>query len=392
MKDIKHHITSASPSSIFTYYATNAFLIISFIYISLNVYFDYRAGGNNWKQGDWLINNEAGNLRRGSFGSIILSASDIFVSSPLLIVSLIQIMFLAILFISFRLLADQGQKSPLTILILISPAIFTVFWVADPQGSVRKELLAFAGLSLSALAAVREIRLIFWLGVLTFCVSILAHEAMALFTPTFFGIILVSRMHKTAFSHALSASLIVSLISLFTFFYTIIYSQASDVMAICAPLVERGLHKEICGGAIKWTTYDIAYGFQQVTSRVNIWSFGGFLISYVAALAPFLYFIWIGQRSIANIVVLVLLALPFLPLYFIAVDWGRWMSFHIFSAAILLASAMAKDNFPIRRNPSNHHIFLLLIFAFLISPQHTIGIIWGGAVRRAATEFWWLLS
>ena len=392
MKDGKHQATSASPSSIFLNYTTSAFLILSFLYISLGVFCDYRAGGNSWKQGDWLINNEAGNVRRGPFGSMILSASDFAGSNPLLIVSSIQIIFLAVLFISFRLLADQGRKSPITILILISPAIFTAFWVADPQGSVRKELLAFAGLSLSALAAVRENRLIFWLGVLTFCVSILAHEAMVLFTPTFFGIILVSRLHKTAIAHALSASLIVSLFSLFAFFYAISCSQAIDVIAICAPLIERGLDKEICGGAIKWMAYDSAYGFQAVISKINIRSLGGFLISYAAALAPFLYFIWIGRRSTGSGVILVLLALPFVPLYFIAVDWGRWMSFHIFSAAILLACAMAKDSFPIRRNPSNHHIFLLAIFAFFISPQHTIGIIWGGAVRRAALEFWRLLS
>lgn len=391
MKDGKPQATSASYSSIFLNYATDAFMVFSFLYISLRVFFDYRAGGNGWKQGDWLINNEAGNVRRGPFGSMILSISDLAGSSPLLIVSSIQIVFLAVLFISFRLLADQGRKSPMTIFILISPAIFTVFWVADPGGSVRKELLAFAGLSLSALAAVRENRLLFWLGVLFFCVSILAHEAMVLFTPTFFGIILVSRLHKSAVAHALSASFIVSLFSLFAFFYAITYSQAIDALAICAPLMERGLNEAICDGAIKWLAYDSAYGFQAVMSKINIWSLGGFMIAYAAALAPFLYFIWIGRRSTVGGGILILLALPFVPLYFIAVDWGRWMSFHIFSATILLACAMAKDSFPIRRNPSNHHIFLLAIFAFFISPQHTIGIIWGGAVRRVASEFWRLL-
>jgi hypothetical protein len=253
---------------------------------------------------------------------------------------------------------------------------------------MRKELLAFAGLSLCAVAAMQERQLIFWLGVLLLCISFLSHEAMVLFVPTFLGIILISGLHKIATKQALVASIIVLCFALLSVSYAIKYSQVPDTSLICTPLIERGLNQSICSGAIAWLGYDSAFGFQQVTSSLNTKSLGGFLIAYAAALAPFLYLIIISKRPLKIGILLIATALPFLPLYFIAVDWGRWMSFHVFSVTILIACALRKKLFQYKKNPSRAYIFLIAAISLSVTPQHTIGIHLGGVFRRAAVELW----
>ncbi|MDA8586405.1 hypothetical protein N9L47_09070 [Rhodobacteraceae bacterium] len=368
-------------------YTIDGFLLLSFLLVSLGVYYDYLAGGHNWKQGDWLINNSAGYVRRGPLGSAFISISDYIGSNPLLVVSVCQIIILAILFISFRLLVTQCNHPKLWLLILISPAIFTVFWVADPLGAVRKELIAFTGLSLYALGSIRENWLLLWAGVLVFCISVVSHEAMVLFIPTLFGIIILTELHKTATKHALTSAIVVTCLSIVAFIYAINTSQAVETYEICSALIERGLNELICRGAIEWLSYDSSHGFRFVVSMLNTRSIIDFLIIYAFALLPFFYIISLGERKTRNILALVLLALPFIPLYFVAVDWGRWISFHIFSASTILSSAAAKGHFRIQRNPSYFYIFPLVVLALLASPNHIIGVIWGGAAKQAELEF-----
>lgn len=390
MREESRGADTAHPA--FLKYASDGILFLSFLYISLRIFYDYRAGGNGWKQGDWLINNAAGPVRRGPFGSAIISISDTINLDPLFVVCTIQIALLAALFITFRLLVAEIRNPKVSILLVASPAIFTIFWAADPQGSVRKELIAFLAISLYALGAVRKNWLLLWLGAATFCVGALSHEAMVLFAPTFLALVFSSGLDKESATHALATIALIFCFSVFAFLFAIENSSATDTSKICAALVDKGLSDSICSGAISWLSYDSAYGFQAVISRLGVRSVGGFLISYAAALAPFIYIAWLNERKIIFGAFLILLALPFAPLYFVAVDWGRWMSFHIFSVTTILACAIAKDRLQIQRSPSDYYLLSLVGLGILISPSHTIGIVWGGVARRAASEFQRLLG
>lgn len=390
---IREESSSAKTSagSAFLKHAADGFLFLSFLYISLNVIRDFRAGGNSWKQGDWLINNAAGSIRRGPLGSAIISIGDRFDLDPLLIVSVAQIALLALLIITFRFLVSEVRNPKIALLLIISPAIFTVFWIADPQGSVRKELIAFAGLSLYALGAVRANWTFLWIGVAFFCVSTLSHEAMVLFTPTFLALIFFSGIHKVSARQSMATIAVILCFSLFAFLFAIKNPGVEDTSAICAALTERGLSETICEGAIRWLSYDTTYGFQAVRSELTPHRLAGFIIAYLVALAPLVYVIWLSPIKTRGVMVLILLALPFVLLYPITLDWGRWMSFHIFSATIVLTCAIVKNRLPIHRTPSTCHLLCLVILAIQISPLHMIGIIAGGAAKRIASEFWRLL-
>ncbi len=368
--------------------AIDILLTISFLYISLQVLLDYKRGGQPYKQGDWLINNLGGDIRRGHLGSAIIYISDILGSSPLLIVVLIQIITLLVLFITFRLLTSSISSPLVLVLLVISPAIFTIFWVADSGGSVRKELLVFAGLSLCALGTVRKSPVFFWPGVLFLCIGFVSHEAQVLFVPTFLGILFISGLFKTTPKQAFTACVIVFCAANFSIYFSLKNSQALDTTLICAPLIERGLDRSICDGAITWLGNDITYGFQRVITRLNPIRLVGFLISYIAALAPFIYLITISRHSMKGVIALFATALPFVPLYIIAVDWGRWMSFHVFSMTILVVCAMKSNKIRLNKEPSSVYIFSLVALSLIVSPKHTIGIRFGGVLERLAVDLW----
>jgi hypothetical protein len=67
----------------FIIFSVFTFLILAYILYELGL--DINNGGNSWKQGDWLINNETQLVRRGFFGSIILKISDFISINPLVI-------------------------------------------------------------------------------------------------------------------------------------------------------------------------------------------------------------------------------------------------------------------------------------------------------------------
>ena len=215
---------------------------------------------------------------------------------------------------------------------------------------------------------------------------------MVLFTPAFLAIILASRLQQTSAVQAVATIAVISCFSIFAFMFAVGHSRTADTSAICAALIDRGLSDSICSGAIAALSYDSADGSHAVASRLGARSLGRFLIAYVAALAPFVYIIRLSERRTCGCIVLILLALPFVPLYPVAVDWGRWMSFHIFSVTIILTCAMVNNRLPIKRVPSDYHVMSLVALALLVSPAHTIGIRWGGAARQATSEIWRLLG
>ena len=354
-------------------------LFISFLSISLGVLADYQEGGNSWKQGDWLINNAGTPVRRGPFGSMVLFVGDLLGASPLAVICIIQVLVLAMLFLALRALVARAGPVRVQALLLLSPAMFTVFWATDPQGAVRKELLAFAGLALVGLGALRVDRAALWLGVAVFCISTLAHEAMVLFLPMLLAILVVSGLHESAPRQAIAAGVIAICASAGAFLFALGHVQVADPGAVCAPLLDRGLDGRICDGAIKWLANDARAGAEAVADRLTASSLSGFAIAVLVALAPFACLVWIVTRRLLSLVLLILSAVPFMPLYPFTEDWGRWLSLHVFSMAVLLACAMATGRVRLRKPPSRWLVGALVALALLVSPSHMIGVAGAGA-------------
>tara|TARA_R110000751_G_scaffold8041_3_gene32520 strand:- start:23475 stop:24644 length:1170 start_codon:yes stop_codon:yes gene_type:complete len=371
--------------------AIDFFLVISFFHISVQVARDVAAGGNGWKQGDWLINSINGDVRRGFSGDLFIYASDIFGTELLTLVAVTQVALLGLLFLAFRTLL-RGINPSTTAILAISPAIFTVFWVADPQGSVRKELLTFLGLTVCALGIVRERDIFFAAGAFIVSIGFLAHEAMILFLPLMWALLALSWSSK---KRSILKSILVVIVSFFSFYalhFALSNIQVPSSGMVCQPLMERGLDKRICDGTIAWLTYDRAQGQQAVLSNLSPASTAYFVLSYLAAMAPFFYLLMRCQKRPLALMFLIASAIPFLPLYFVAVDWGRWVSLHIFSVVLLTAVAFQIGKLRLTRDIDPVMLSVLITGALLVSPGHMIGMEMRGALERLISDRWIFLN
>lgn len=365
----------------------DGYLALSFLYISLMAVRDLKWGGNAWKQGDWLINTAGGDVRRGDFGSAVIALGDLLGTGPVLTVVGLQIGLLALLFLGFRHLAMRVPDPRVSALILVSPAIFTVFWVADPQGSLRKEVIACAALCLVAVGATQGRRLPLWCGVALLCVSFLAHEAMVLLLPAFLGVLVVSGLFDTDRGHAMAAGAVGLGIGVYALSYALSHARIADADAVCLPLLVRGVSPSLCTGAIEWLEYDAARGYREVLLWMAPENVTGFLIAYLLALAPWLYLAGLTLHPARNAVLVVALGLPFLPLYPVSVDWGRWMSLHLFSVTILAICALSRGRLRLRQRPAMWVVAVCLVLSLLVSPVHTVGMTPGGVIGQLVSQF-----
>jgi len=353
---------------------------------------DMLSGGHPWRQGDWLVNNSAHDVRRGYFGTIVLAVSDTFGAPVLSVLLLFQWTALVVLFVSFRKLALAGSDGCSSALLLMSPALFSTFWIADPLGALRKELLVFAGLSIATLSLARGRFVPFWVGVAFVALGVMAHEAMVLFVPLLLAILLTLRLSRAACLHALLACGLVTLAAFHSLLVAVSNTHPTDMSAICTALTDRGIDEHICSGAIEWLGHSIADAFRLEPNFLPAQSLAGFLVSYAAALAPLLYLALHAENPFRWIKASFLAGVPFLPLYFAGVDWGRWMSFHVFSIVLLLMAAKAAGTFRLRVPLSGRSVVIFVILALCISPNHTIGVTAGGAMRQMMAQIVGFLS
>ena len=118
-----------------------------------NLLRDMLTGGNSWKQADWLVNSEEVFVRRGLFGSGLLRLSDLLAVKPLLLVGALQAILMLALIGATIVAARRSGLTDRVLLLLLSPGFFVLFWAADPQGSLRKEMIVYLALAALALAA-----------------------------------------------------------------------------------------------------------------------------------------------------------------------------------------------------------------------------------------------
>lgn len=338
---------------------------------------DMLAGGNFFRQGDYLINSLNEPVRRGLFGSGIIWLSDLTEVNVIHLVGMAQILLVLVLYTSFRQALIAMRQPQLATLLATSPAIFIMFWLADSPGSLRKELLAYAGLSLVAVATLKQRTYLLWAGSLIFSIGMIAHEALILFLPTFFALLYFSTLRDKGRVHVILSALLVTLGALYSTRYTILHLRVSDFNTVCSPLLARGLTQEFCQGAILWVQQGISGGVTEVLSRLGPRSISGFVIGYVAALAPFLYLAQRMARPVYAGLAMFAAALPFVPLYFVAIDWGRWMSLHIFSLTIVLVTAFGLGHLKLTAPIPKWQVFCFVTMGALMSPRHVIGFTYG---------------
>lgn len=354
-------------------------LFLGAIYLALSLRKDWVRGGNGWRQGDWLINSNVSFVRRGELGSAILWMSDFFSLNPLSIVVVIQLILL-ILFVACLFLFVSGiDLKRYFYILLFSPSFCLIFWVGDPQGAFRKEIILYVAMLVIGLSIVWKRKGFLYLGVLLAIVGVLGHEINFLLLPAFLFCIfcayksgLLSR--GDVFLVAVVACCLIIFIGIK--FFVVGYDATPE--SVCGPLLERGLDKHLCDGAISWIGKSSAAGRISVLNMLHDarWeSVVGFCFSYFVSFLFFLKFLTLFDDKKTLVVIYVGCFFMVFPLYFVAVDWGRWMSAHTTSASLCVLCYIASGN--IKKSKLNIENPSLKFWSFsplFVLPNHSLGM------------------
>lgn len=349
---------------------------LSLILIFGNLYLEIKAGGTGWHQGDWLINNEIINIRRGFFGSFLLDLSKILNVNPLYMLAALQALIIFILHIVFFFIGVKFRDNDIVFFLLFSP-LFILFWFNDVAASLRKDIIVYLSfipfIILVYENAYKKQSNVIVATVLSLCiytVAVFSHEANVFFLP--FLLIAFYIICGKIDQKFLIFSLFYIAIAIIGFSYSIKYSHVNDYMLVCEPILKQGINSNICSGAIQWLTKDsnsaISLSKQLLHSKAAL----AFLISYLFSLL-LLVSLLKNYFPIKNILISCFLSsLCFLPLYIVGLDWGRWINYYVFSVTfvVILYFLIHKNSYLYFKLTKFNYILLLIVCSVFSMPHY----------------------
>jgi hypothetical protein len=227
----------------------------------------------------------------------------------------------------------------------LSPAglLFPVYDVAVVG---RKDVLFFLAFAFYALWMPRSGR---WTNSMAFVLGIaitLIHELFFFYTPYFF---LMRRLQPDAEGTPRSYATELSLLAGSLVAMGLVSTVGADMHgeAQCAVLLGMGFKEQLCDGIMRYPVTTVRGGFDAVgvairrLSYLPAYSTGAVLAAL--PLVPFLASLrgdWRRQPLVVGGVAAVAFTLP---MFAIALDWGRLINIHVMALAIVLAACILED-------------------------------------------------
>ncbi len=339
-------------------------LAVLCIFRVIAVYFanDFASGGGDFKTGDWLINYSSGFVRRGLIGEMLMML-------PLNGESLLRAVFftqsaiyvlVCILYVRCFFKAGGDIRSSY---FLFSPAGILLFPLNDPSAALRKEILVYLShllllMTLKSKLSPWQRRFMLFACLCLYSVALFSHELTAFALP-FFIFPLVRSVYdgeEKKTDLIVSAAVLILLTGIGLLSAVFFHGDQDTVSGICNYLTARGLSGKLCGGAVGWLAGTGA------TVSTHFSDFGRFYLGYlliaVLAIIPFLAF-----RRLDRVLwrELLICAMGLSPLFFVAIDWGRWI--HIYF--VLSSQLIFFDYFT--RGKKLPQWNLILIFIYCVS-------------------------
>lgn len=368
--------------------AVVAVLAYCALQVGMHMRFAILPDGSNWQQGDWLINSRLVPIRRGLFGSALIGLSDLTGIGLLTLTIAVQLALLAALLGALAAVFLPARDRLAHLLLLASPGFVPLFWGSDPNGALRKEMVAFLALALLVLALRRRDRLLHGVSAGLLMVSFFGSEICVLFAPLFVGATILTgwRQSRSHFHLAMCVAVLAGALAAGA--YAVIFASIADVAPICAPLLRRGLTPYMCEGAIAYLTESGGANAAQVRDYVLTTDLVHLLpISALIGMAGPAYVISLADRRGPLVLACLLAALPFTALYLVAVDWGRWLNMQVFSVVLVLVIAVQSGLIKLCRPVRPVAVALLFMIGLYVSPDHTMRIVRGGVIAGLAMDW-----
>ena len=345
---------------VIAYSPQEALLLLPAVVATVNGFlFAFRKGSDSWMATDWYISNEFGFVRRGLLGGLLRQASkqlgglniNIFAFS----------ITLASLLIVSTIVVFNSRNLPYVnrLAIAFSPAFYPLFILLEPNAGGRKEVLSMLLIVSYALSQRLQGRYKKLVGIFLVVVGLpvitLIHESNLLFSaPILFFILLINyisdnsrdslRWFGRTFATAVIRALSLLVPGLAAFFFAYLHStpDPSIVEGICTSwqLIVRDLSCNPLPAALGALASQDGYSesIKFAFSRPQIYVQILYSVFYVSLLVnafccPVVPSSASADRGIERAKVRlciqflgVIVFLPSIPLYVLAVDYGRWYS------------------------------------------------------------------
>lgn len=301
----------------------------------------YGLGGSHWAQADWLINLAAGPIRRGPLGEALLMLARA-TGLPVLdlLMGLQVAMTLALYGLAAWLLWSQPDR--LAVMAVFSAAFFVMLIGASPGAGGRKEILGYLALLLLACPGGGRGRIAASAGLLA--LAAIGHEVGVLFLPAWAAGLWLIRPQALRDPVVQGVAGAVALAVLGAAAYALSFRHLPDTAPLCAAIHAAGpVAAGFCDGAIDWLA-DADGGTARVLEVLA--AMGLQLAGTVAVMAlatlPLLALLWYCRAPHRVLLGLALAVAPFVLLYPVGLDWGRWLSIQYSTAAFLTLGMMQR--------------------------------------------------
>ena len=296
---------------------------------------------------DWLINYSAGFVRRGLPGEFILLAARATHIPPPWMAAVVQLsIYVAFLCGVYRLAAPL-RRDVLWYCMMFSPAALA-FMILAPMNGNRKELLLYAALT----GTIFLLRLDLSAISLSVCVAtllailVLSHDALVCCFPFFFAAIAIQTGNLKYASKVIAAPFLLA-----AFLANLVRQHPGDqttAIAVCKSVGGRWIAddgtRDLCAGAIRHLSWTIAKSRQEELQNLSYWPL--YALLGLLSFAPYVVALVVLYRRdhlrfevkvIASIAALCVLTT--MPLFYLTIDWGRWIQMQIICLLLVILQA-----------------------------------------------------
>ena len=366
-------------------YTLNFYLKIYLIILYLFAVFFFFQKYNNyveWTISEWLINYQGGFTRRGLIGEIVFQISKLSSLTIRETILTFQItIYLLYFYLLYKFLKDTNNNI-LFIFAIFSP-LFVIYPIAEVEVLGRKEIFIYVSFLLVVnIFSIKNIqnRHYFYFSIILM-ISCLIWEGFVIYISYFIFILILK--NNLVLNKSFLTKLLISLIPLSISFYFVFFHRLDEngLKMMCQSINE-------CYGAISYLNRSLSSNISEVTSKFQI----SFLIRYILVLIIgfFPLFLLIKNSKLNYkqkfkndyfyLIFFIIIFTPSLIFYYIAQDWGRWVSIS-YTLSLLTYVYSLKNNFIVinfdRINYSIFRkkfvvIFLFIIFAFGWAPKTLI--------------------
>ena len=318
----KEYVSNASFVPLNFQIRKNIFIIFSSLYLTRILYILSTPFQTVDVIQEWLINYNYGFIRRGLIGTLLIEIIEYLKLDVQIFIYLLLFVLYSIFFLLLFKILKNKTFDFYSLLILLSPLFLNYNLFLKSTILLPKELLGYISLLIFLQFQITNKKIILFLFVLIYAMSVLSHEVNLILLPTIFYISFFKspqRVNKITFLLILILSILILIM-----IFNIQTDKASD--SLCLETYSKFTPDLGCKKSeiLKTKFLD---NIENV--KINIFSsemYKYYILTYSLTILfgfiPFIFNGWMGENSLY--VTLLLISFCFLSV--IGLDWGRWIN------------------------------------------------------------------